>query len=211
MNPTLPNLSRPALELAPALLGVRLVRIDAAGIRRVGIIVETEAYPGGLDRASHTAGGRRTPRTESMYLEGGHAYVYRIYGIHDCLNVVAGSSESGEAVLLRAVRPESGIDAMRRDHPGISDRDLARGPGRLCKALAVGRDLDRVRFGSGPLKLETGPVFSADDIVAAPRVGIDGAGEWARRPWRFLAGDPAWWSVRPRDDDSFSVGSARPG
>lgn len=211
MIPTLPDLSRPALELAPALLGVRLVRVDEAGVRRVGTIVETEAYPGGADLASHTSGGRRTPRTESMYLEGGHAYVYRIYGIHDCVNVVSGRSGSGEAVLLRSIRPESGIEAMREDRPGIVDRDLARGPGRLCKALAIGRDLDRIRFGSGPMSLEAGTAFPPAEVVAAPRVGIDRAGEWAARPWRFLAGDPVWWSVRPRRDAVLDLDPGRSG
>ena len=146
-----------------------------------------------------------------MYLEGGHAYVYRIYGIHDCVNVVSGRSGSGEAVLLRSIRPESGIEAMREDRPGIVDRDLARGPGRLCKALAIGRDLDRIRFGSGPMSLEAGTAFPPAEVVAAPRVGIDRAGEWAARPWRFLAGDPFWWSVRPRRDAVLDLDPGRSG
>ncbi len=195
---TLPDLGLPALRLAPALLGVRLVHRDARGDRRVGLIVETEAYPGGRDRASHTSRGRRTPRTESMYLAGGHAYVYRIYGLHDCLNVVSGPAESGEAVLIRAVRPVEGLEAMRAARPGMVDRDLARGPGRLCRAFGIDRGLDRVRFGEGPLELEPGKVHARREIVRAPRVGIDSAGVWATRPWRFLAGDRRWWSAPPR-------------
>ena len=198
--PELPDLELPALRLAPALLGVKLVRTDEDGVRRVGVIVETEAYPGGRDRASHTSGGRRTPRTESMYLAGGHAYVYRIYGMHDCLNVVSGEADSGEAVLIRAVRPEAGLEAMRKDRPGISDRDLARGPGRLCRAFAIDRGFDRVRFGAGQLVLEPGVVVRRAMITRAPRVGIDGAGSWAARPWRFLFGDRRWWSAPPRKD-----------
>ena len=122
---TLPDLGLPALRLAPALLGVRLVHRDARGDRRVGLIVETEAYPGGRDRASHTSRGRRTPRTESMYLAGGHAYVYRIYGLHDCLNVVSGPAESGEAVLIRAVRPVEGLEAMRAARPGMVELNVS--------------------------------------------------------------------------------------
>ena len=198
----LPEFELSALRLAPALLGVRLVRWDARGDRRVGVIVETEAYPGGRDRASHTSGGRRTPRTESMYLPGGHAYVYRIYGMHDCLNVVSGPAESGEAVLIRAVRPVEGLEHMRSARPGVADRDLARGPGRLCRAFGIDREFDRVRFGEGALELEPGEPVARREIVRAPRVGIDAAGVWAGRPWRFLAGDRRWWSVPPRARDA---------
>lgn len=203
----LPDLQLPALRLAPALLGVRLVREDGRGRRRVGVIVETEAYPGGRDRASHTSGGRRTARTESMYLRGGHAYVYRIYGMHDCLNVVSGPAESGEAVLIRAVRPIEGLEAMRACRPGVRDRDLARGPGRLCRAFEIDRAFDRARFGEGDLHLEAGERVSRRSIVRVPRVGIDGAGVWAGRPWRFLCGERRWWSVPPRAADSKDLGS----
>lgn len=187
--------SVPALELAPRLLGARLVRVDPGGRLRSGIIVETEAYPGGDDLASHTAGGRRTPRTEAMYLAGGAVYVYRIYGIHDCLNVVSGPEGSGEAVLIRALIPDEGLETIRKARPGVRDRDLLRGPGRLCRGLSIDRTLDRTRFGRGVLRLQPGSPPGV--VVTAPRVGIDGAGEWASRPWRFLAGDPSWWSVRP--------------
>jgi len=177
------------------LLGSRLVRLDPDGRRRSGIVVETEAYPGGADLASHTAGGRRTPRTETMYLEGGAAYIYRIYGIHDCLNVVSGPEGSGEAVLIRALVPEGGVEAIRDARPGVPDRDLLRGPGRLCRGLGIDRSLDRIRFGEGPLHLEPGS--SPGPVIPATRIGIDRSGDWALRPWRFLAGTPRWWSVRP--------------
>ena len=194
----LPALDLPALELAPALLGHRLVRVGPGDRRRVGIVVETEAYPGGDDRGSHTHGGRRTPRTESMYLPGGSIYVYRIYGMHDCLNIVSGPEGSGEAVLIRAVEPVEGVDAMRACRPGIRDRDLARGPGMLCRAFEIDRSFDRTTIGAGAILLEPGP--PPDRIVPAPRIGIDSAGSWAQQPWRFLSGSPTWWSVRPRSD-----------
>ena len=197
---TLPDLRLPALELAPLLLGVRLLHDAPDGGVRAGFIVETEAYPGGEDLASHTAGGRRTPRTETMYLEGGVAYVYRIYGMHDCLNVVSGPADSGEAVLIRALVPESGIDSIRSARPGVRDRDLLRGPGRLCRGMSIDRSLDRSIFGRGPLRLEPGVVPKS--VTTAPRIGIDRSGEWAGRPWRFLSGDPRWWSVKPASKGS---------
>ena len=179
---------------APRMVGA-VLESRGSGVVTRGRIVETEAYPGGSDLASHTSGGRRTPRTESMYLEGGHAYVYRIYGIHDCVNVVSGVEGSGEAVLIRALVPDEGIESIRRSRPGVSERDLLRGPGRLCRGLSIDRSLDALRFGEGPLRL--GPAPRPGPVVAATRIGIDRAGEWALRPWRFLAGEPRWWSVRP--------------
>lgn len=191
------DLRLPAIELAPALLGTTLVRVDADGVRRAGVIVETEAYPGGEDLASHSRLGHRSPRNESMYLAGGHLYVYLIYGIHHCLNVVSGVAERGEAVLIRAIRPTEGHEAMRRLRGGRRDRELARGPGRLAAALNVDRTLDGSALGPpGPIRLETGEPIGA--ITVAERVGIAGAGAWASRPWRFLAGDPCWWSATPR-------------
>ena len=191
----LPDLRQSALELAPRLLGHRLIHVDSGGVERAGVIVETEAYPGGDDLASHTAGGRRTPRTETMYCKGGTAYVYRIYGIHDCLNVVSGPQDSGEAVLIRAMVPVAGIESIRAARPGVPDRDLLRGPGRLCRGLSIDRSLDGSIFGDGPLRLEAGGALGP--TITATRIGIDRSGKWARRPWRFLAGEARWWSVRP--------------
>ena len=195
-DPTLP-----AVDLARDLLGRTLVRIDEEGRRRAGVIVETEAYPGGDDRASHSRGGHRTPRNESMFLAGGHLYVYLIYGMYHCLNVVSGPAGHGEAVLIRAIRPTEGVESMRLARPGRPDRELAGGPGRLCQALAIDRRMDGRRLG------ESGAVFlegrePVGPISAAPRIGVDGAGEWALRPWRFLCGDRTWWSRPPRRSDS---------
>ena len=179
----------PALELAPALLGAILVR-ELDGVRLAGRIVETEAYPGGDDRGSHSRGGRRTPRNASMFRAGGVAYVYLIYGMHHCLNVVSGREGSGEAVLIRALEPIGGLESMRALRGRCPDRDLCRGPGRLAAALAVDRSHDGVVLSSeAGLWIEVGQAPAR--ITASPRIGLGEVGEWGGRPWRWLeAGSP---------------------
>jgi len=181
----------PALELAPALLGLHLVRSVDGELSR-GEIVETEAYPGGDDLGSHSSRGR-TRRTATMFEAGGAVYVYLIYGLHHCVNIVSGPEGSGEAVLIRALRPIEGIESMRRRRGGVADRDLCRGPGRLAAALSIDRTLDGVRLGrAGGLWIEpppeAGPV--APSIRATPRIGLGQVGEWALRPWRFHLATP---------------------
>lgn len=192
---------RGAVELARALLGAILVRrID--GKRLSGRIVEVEAYPGGEDRASHSHGGRRTPRHESMYLAGGACYVYLIYGMHHCLNVVSGARDSGEAVLIRAIEPLEGVEDMirrraldRRSGREPSRRDVARGPGRLAAALDIDRSLDGARLArSSGLWIEEGE--APRRILALPRVGLGEVGAWARRRWRSLDADSPFISAR---------------
>ena len=174
----------PALELAPALLGAFLVR-EVEGTRVVGRIVETEAYPGGDDRGSHSRGGRRTPRNASMFLAGGAAYVYLIYGLHHCVNVVSGRVGEGEAVLIRALEPVEGIEAMRRLRVGARDRDLCRGPGRLASALAIDRSLDGIRLARrAGLWIEAGAPPAS--IASSPRIGLGDVGPWAAKPWRWF-------------------------
>jgi DNA-3-methyladenine glycosylase len=183
---------RPAEVVARGLLGRYLVR-ELEGERLVLRLVETEAYLGAPDRASHAWGGRRTPRTESLYLPGGHAYVYFIYGMHFCLNAVTGEADVGSAVLLRAGEPVEGEERMRKNRgwtrvprPG----DLAGGPGKLCQALAVGRNLDGVRLDRPPLWIAHGapvlPGAEGEETVAGPRIGVDYAGEAAAWPLRFM-------------------------
>lgn len=164
----------PTTELAQALLGKRLVRVWR-GRRLSGLIVETEAYLGVEDRAAHTFGGRNTERVQSMYLEGGHAYVYFIYGMHYCLNVVAGRKGVPEAVLIRALEPDEGVQ-------GRCD-----GPGRLCKALRIDKSLDGVDLRGEILFVEQ-PAARRDkeEIGSGPRIGVDYAGEAAKWPLRFF-------------------------
>ncbi len=184
---------RPAEVVARELLGCRLVR-RIGGERRVLRLVETEAYLGAPDAASHAAGGRRTARNESLYLAGGYAYVYFIYGMHFCLNAVTGGRDVGSAVLLRAGEPVAGEAAMRRDRglggdAGSARRvrpgDVAGGPARLCQALAVDRALDGLPLYRGALVIAAGEPVPDAAVARGPRVGVDYAGEAARWPLRF--------------------------
>jgi len=183
--------------LAPALLGLRLVRDTREG-RSGGIIVETEAYGGPADRASHARAGL-TRRTAPMFGPPGHAYVYLVYGLHSCLNVVAEIDGVAGAVLIRAVRPVDGLELMkaRRGRPGDPDARLAAGPARLCQALGVDRTLDGHDLTRGAGLWLEDPASGerersrAAGIEVGPRIGVTYAGEdWAERPWRFgLRGD----------------------
>ncbi len=169
-------LARSAPEVAELLLGMFLVRVDARG-RRVVRIVETEAYAGPEDRASHARAGR-TARTAVMFGPPGRAYVYLVYGMHHCLNVVCGPEGQAAAVLIRAAELVEGVGLMRRARGGTTSGDtrLAAGPARLCRALEIERSLDGLDEG--------------ERVAAGPRVGVTYAGPgWAERPWRFgLAG-----------------------
>jgi DNA-3-methyladenine glycosylase len=191
---------RPAETVARDLLGRYLVR-ELDGERLVLRLVETEAYLGASDRASHAWGGRRTARNESLYLAGGYAYVYMIYGMHFCLNAVTGEAGVGSAVLLRAGEPVEGEERMRENRgwarapkPG----DLAGGPGKLCQALAIGRELDGVPLGQPPLYITKGEPVAETGIVASPRIGVDYAEEAALWPLRFsVRGHPHVSRPRP--------------
>lgn len=178
--------------VARELLGCLLVRV-LAGERLVVRLVETEAYLGAADRASHAWNGRRTARNGSLYLPPGHAYVYFVYGLHHCLNVVASDEPSGGAVLLRAAEVIEGESTIRRLR-GEPRRPVARllaGPALLCQGLGVDRRLDGVRYGAGPLTLLAAE-REPGAIGTSPRIGIDYAGEAAAWPLRFtLSESPA--------------------
>ncbi len=151
-------------------------------------IVETEAYLGANDPASHARRGLRSDRNESMYLTGGHAYVYFTYGMHWCMNVVTQEADIAEAVLLRAVEPVKGIETMRKNRPKAKrDFDLTNGPGKICMAMAIDRKLDGERLDGESLFITPRDIeVSDDDIVVTQRVGIDGSGEAAAWPLRFF-------------------------
>lgn len=184
---------RPAEEVAPDLLGRLLVR--RIGRERLVLrLVEVEAYLGAPDRAAHAWNGRRTARNESLYLSGGHAYVYFIYGMHWCLNVVCGERDEGPAVLLRAGEPLMGETSMRARR-GLADRvrpgDVAGGPGKLAQALGVDRALDGARLDGKDLWLAAGEPLPRERIATGPRIGVAYAGEAATWPLRFAeAGNP---------------------
>jgi DNA-3-methyladenine glycosylase len=178
---------RPAEAVARDLLGRYLVR-ELDGERLVLRLVETEAYLGASDRASHAWAGRRTPRNESLYLAGGHAYVYMIYGLHFCLNAVTGEAGVGSAVLLRAGEPVEGEERMRENRGWArapKAGDLAGGPGKLCQALGIGRELDGVLLDRPPLAITRGEPAAESEVVASARIGVDYAGEAALWPLRF--------------------------
>jgi DNA-3-methyladenine glycosylase len=178
---------RPATDLAMELLGGRLVH-DAPEGSVGGRIVEVEAYVGPEDLAAHSARGR-TPRNAVMFGAPGHLYVYLIYGLHHCLNVVAGPGTKPEAVLIRALALDEGLDLARaRRGAQVADRRLASGPGNVGRALGVDRGLNGSDLRSGPVRVQprTGP---APRISQGPRVGVAYAGAWASRPLRFWITD----------------------
>jgi DNA-3-methyladenine glycosylase len=151
-------------------------------------IVETEAYLGANDAASHARRGLRSARNESMYLEGGHAYVYFTYGMHWCLNVVTQEKDIAEAVLLRAAEPVRGVHEMRERRPKAKrDYDLMNGPGKLCSALAIDKSLDGESLRGTRLYIAERDVDVEDaNIAVSPRIGVEGAIGAAHWPLRFF-------------------------
>jgi DNA-3-methyladenine glycosylase len=197
------------VAVARRLLG-RLLVVPARGGHRVsGLIVETEAYQGPEDRASHAYGGRQTPRTETMYARGGTAYVYFVYGMYHQFNVVTGVTGVPHAVLVRALEPVEGLALMRRRRGGGMDLTLTSGPGKLCIALGIDRRLDRADLLGDRLWLEPGRRVGPSAIASGPRVGIDYAEEWVGRPWRFWLRDSPFVSRAGRP--SSPAGAARSG
>jgi DNA-3-methyladenine glycosylase len=187
--------TRDTVEVAQDLLGRMLVRVLPGGDLLAGRIVETEAYREG-DQAAHCYRGK-TARNAPMYAPGGIAYVYFVYGMHYCFNVVTEAEGTGAAVLIRALEPRVGLATMRaRRGPRISDRDLCRGPARLAQAFGIGREL------SGYDMLQPDPVLyiadahavNADEVMASARIGVSGD-VWARaRLWRFYERGSRWIS-----------------
>ncbi len=180
------------VTIAKDLLGMLLVTSFNNSVTS-GRIVETEAYNGVADKASHAYGGRRTQRTETMYATGGIAYVYLCYGIHHLFNVVTNVQDTPHAILIRAIEPVAGIDTMllrmKKEKP---DYSIGRGPGNVSKALGISVQHTR-------LSLLTGDIYIADDglrlktsqIISTPRIGVDYAAEDALLPYRFyVKGNP---------------------
>jgi len=174
------------VTVARALLGCVLWRRRGRQLLAARL-VETEAYLGANDAASHARRGLRSKRNESMYLEGGHAYVYFTYGMYWCLNVVTQESDIAEAVLIRAAEPLQGIESMRRRRPKARrDHDLLSGPGKLCMALDIDRRLDGEPLDGNRLYLtERDAPVDESDIVVSPRIGVEGAVDAAHWPLRF--------------------------
>jgi DNA-3-methyladenine glycosylase len=185
-DPRLPRAfyERPTLTVARELLGQRLVRV-LAGIRLSGLICETEAYGGPDDESSHAF--RRTRRSAIMYGAPGHAYVYRIYGIHHCLNAVTEPADQPGAVLIRAIFPQEGLDIMRGHRDVRTDAHLTDGPGKLCEALAIDLAQNGLDLVNGEtISIEADARAADAEVRMAPRIGVRGSTEARERPWRFV-------------------------
>ena len=180
---------RAPTEVAPGLLGAALVHDLPAG-RRSGRIVEVEAYCGASDPAAHTHRGR-TARNETMFADGGHLYVYFSYGVHWCANIVCGTEGDGVAVLVRALAPIEGLDAMYQDRGRVArrDRDLCSGPGKLAQAMAISGEHDGLDLvHDAALWIEAGDGSGPPEVVQTTRIGISVAVD---EPWRwYVDGDP---------------------
>ena len=177
--------SRSTLLVARQLIGMHLVHLDR-GTRRVGRIVETEAYLGPGDLAAHSARGR-TARNSIMFGPAGHAYVYFIYGIWDCVNVVTREDDVPQAVLLRALEPVENLP------------DKTWGPGLLCRAMHIDRTLNGEDLLGSRLWIERPPDLKRPvRVTRATRIGVDYSGEWAQRLWRFYDRDSTYVSTAKR-------------
>ena len=183
------------VELARKLLGCLLVHRRPDGVAG-GMIVEAEAYVGAIDKACH-AYRNRSERTEIMYHDGGYAYVYFIYGMHYCFNVVTGPEGEGNAVLIRALEPVTGLELMQRRRNTKTLHNLCSGPGKLCQALAITKNeygLDLCAADS-PLRLLRYRHIADAQIVATPRINVAYAEEAAAWPWRFYVKDNPYVSA----------------
>ncbi|MHB2035666.1 MAG: DNA-3-methyladenine glycosylase [Nitrososphaerales archaeon] len=175
--------SRSPIIVAKELIGKSLVRRFENGQKLEGIIVETEAYGGSRDPASHAFRGL-TPRNRVMFGEAGHAYVYFTYGFHNCLNFVTGKKGTASAVLIRAIEPTTGIEMMSKFRETAILKQIASGPGKLCQALAIDRSLNGI-----DVTKRKSPIYVLNQgrkmlVKASPRVGI---GVGTERRWRFFA------------------------
>lgn len=181
------------LQIAQDLLGKVLVVPAENGEKVSGMIVETEAYLGAIDKAAHSYGNRRTKRTETMFAVGGTAYIFFIYGMYFQFNVVVGAIDTPHAILIRAVEPLENIEIMRdrrqlKNKNALSemlDKNLTSGPGKLCIALGIDKTFNNADLLGEKVWLEDFKVFSESEISSGKRIGIDYAEEFAEKPWRF--------------------------
>lgn len=183
------------VDIAKQLLG-KLVTTHINDQITSGIIVETEAYRGPEDRGSHAYGGKYTARNKSMYMQGGHAYIYICYGIHPMLNVVTAPENIPHAVLIRAIQPIDGLSTMqvRRSvkHPEFT---ICNGPGKLAVALGITKHLDGCSLNSPIISISASNVDPDFSIVSGPRVGMShNVGKDAHLPWRFYIKNNPWVS-----------------
>lgn len=184
--------SSDVVALSKELLGKYLFTcID--GLTAGGYIVETEAYNGAADKASHAYGNRQTPRTKTMFMQGGIAYVYLCYGIHEMFNIVTSVEGNPHAILIRAINPTDGIDVMlhRRNMPAVKP-NITSGPGSVAKALGISRNINAYSLKSDTIWIEDRSLtFPDESIASVPRIGVSYAGDDALLPYRFyVKGNP---------------------
>lgn len=175
------------VALSRQLLG-KLLCTFIDGIYTSGYIIETEAYAGETDKASHAYGGRRTKRTETMYAEGGTAYVYLCYGIHSLFNVVTNKQDVPHAILIRAIFPKDGIEHMQqRRRSGLKGAALTKGPGTVSTALGIHFSMSGKNLGGNEIWVEDEGIEIPENLVhSGPRIGVDYAEEDAKLPYRFF-------------------------
>ena len=187
--------------VAKELLGKTVVHETPEGVIS-GKIVETEAYLGPEDKASHAYGGLRTGRTETQFGPKGHAYVYLIYGMYYCFNTTAGNiAGKPEAVFFRAIEPLSGIELMQKRRPTAKEnvKKLANGPSKLCMAMGLSKKQNNTDLCVPPFYIRDDSAAVAEsDIVQTTRIGVDYADEWKKMPWRFFVKDNPYVSVKPK-------------
>jgi DNA-3-methyladenine glycosylase len=186
---------RPTLHVCRDLIGAYLLHVTPEGVAG-GRIVEAEAYLGPDDLGAHSSGGRRTERNRVMFGPGGYAYIFLIYGMYWCFNVVTGREARPHAILIRALEPVLGIDLMKTRvsaAPHAPRSSLCRGPGKLCRALAITRAQYGEDLSGDRLFLVPGPRVPAARVGRSPRINIDYAGEyWKSKPWRiYERGNPS--------------------
>ncbi len=188
---------RDSVVVAKELLGKILVNETSEGIT-AGKIVETEAYKGPEDQASHSYGNKRTPRTETMFGPKGHAYIYLIYGLYCCFNVTSGAViGKPEATLIRAVEPLKGLDLMmKRRGPTGQRKNIASGPGRLCIAMGISKTHNGIDVCKPPFYIEDNSMVDSANIVETSRIGVDYAADWKDMPWRFYIKNNPFVSVK---------------
>ncbi len=178
-------LRKNVLRITEELIGKFLVT-NFDGVKTSGIIVEAEAYNGAIDKASHAYNGKRTKRNEIMYAEGGTAYVYLCYGIHHLFNVVTNGKDTPHAILIRAIVPADGLDAILYRRKQKLNKKISDGPGTLSTALGIKTTHSGLPLTGNKIWIEDRAVkFSKKDIVTSPRIGVDYAGEDAKLPYRY--------------------------
>jgi len=189
---------RDTIIVSKDLLGKILVHESSQG-PTAGRVVETEAYRGPEDQAAHSSGGRRTARNEVMFGQKGRAYVYFIYGLYYCFNVTAGNVPGKpEAVLIRALEPVAGQNTMikRRSLTKAKVVNLTNGPSKLCMAMNISKLQNNMDLTAPPLYIKDAPSILKEDIVETTRIGVDYAGVWKNKSWRFYIKGNSFVSVK---------------